>query len=300
MQLSLFDDNRSTVLLNIADEFIGSRSFAQAISVYEQLLADSPNDGKAVLLRDLVWEWLPLLAGFGALPCDLDLLRSCWSRLDGIPLPSLRSVVLEMLIEAMRALPEPELVYASPDFHLGRMLMDAGKFAEAADRFLPALGNPHIPRGRLLAWRGDALTLAGKSDAALKCYLDAFLDDPLTVDVPSIRHRSVVELRLSLHSEGEDIEEDQEPAWLPVWGWLEGVFPLAPVPGLASCASDFASLLAEEGAPVPRLWYGMLAHAEKVRLLARDYRESAAVRRLLKESNEFLFGLYLDRINGRR
>ena len=301
MQLSLFEDNRSTVLLNIAEEFIRSRSFAQALSVYEQLLADTPGDEKAALLRELVWEWLHLLSGIGSHPCDSELIQSCWTRLDSIALPTLRLVVLEMLIEAMRALPDPEKIYAAPRFHLGRMLMEAGRFAEASDCLLQALVEPGIPRGMLLAWRGDALTLAGNGDAALKSYLTAFLEDPLTVDISSIKNRTVADLHLSLHFDGEEVEEVDEPAWLPVWGWLNGVFPLYPVAeDRMQCAADFASLLAEEGCRVPRLWYQMLAHAERVRLTARDDRELAAVRRLLKGSNGFLFGLYLDTIGGRR
>ena len=298
MQLSLFEDNRSTVLLNIAEEFIRSRSFAQALSVYERLLADTPGDEKVARLRDLVWEWLHLLSGIGSHPCDPELLQSCWTRLDSISLPALRSVVLEMLIEAMRALPDPENIYAPPRFHLGRMLMAAGRLAEAADCFLQALATPGVPRGMLLAWRGDALTLQGKGDDALKCYLAAFLEDPLTVDISSIKNRTLNKLRLSLHSDGEEIEEEEEPAWLPVWGWLNGVFPLHPAP--VPCAADFASLLAKDGCRVPRLWYEMLAHAERVRLTARDDRELAAVRRLLKGSNGFLFGVYLEKINGGR
>ena len=300
MQLSLFDDNRSTVLLNIAEEFIRSRSFGQALSVYEQLLADTPGDEKVALLRELVWEWLHLLSGIGDHPCDPEILQSCWTRLDSIALPSLRSVVLDMLIEAMRALPDPVQIYSAPRFHLGRMLMEAGRFAEAADCFLQALASPGIPRGLLLAWRGDALTLAGEGDIALKSYLAAFLEDPSTVDIRSIRHRVISDLHLSLHFDGEEIEEEEEAAWLPVWGWLNGVFPLHSVPEPATCAADFGSRLAEQGCCVPRLWYEMLSHAERVRFIVRDDRELAALRRLLKGSNGFLFALYLEKISGRR
>lgn len=298
MQLSLFDDNRSTVLLNIAEEFIRSRSFAQALSVYDQLLADTPGDGKVVQLREQLRNWLHLLSGIGASPCDPELLQNCWTRLDSVTLPALRSVVLGMMIEALRALPDPERIYASPRFHLGQMLMETGRFAEAADCFALALDHPGIPRGRLLAWQGDALTLAGKGDAALKCYLAAFLEDPFTVDMQAIKHRTISNLDHSLYMEVEDIEDDDGHAWLPVWGWLEGVFPLPlqSVPDPAPSAEVFASLLAAEGACLPRLWYEMLTHAERVRLIVRDDRELAAVRRLLKKTNGSLFGLYLEKI----
>lgn len=137
------------------------------------------------------------MSGIGATPCDTDLLRSCWERLDSIDLPALRSVVLDMLIEALRAVPDPDKIYAPPRFHLGRMLIEAGLFLDAADSFRNALENPDIPRGTFLAWRGDALTLSGKGDA-LESYLAAFLEDPLTVDLTSIKNRTVNDLRLSL------------------------------------------------------------------------------------------------------
>lgn len=132
--------------------------------MYEQLLEDTPGDGKVAILRELVWEWLHLLSAIGAHPCDPELLQSCWTRLYSIALPALRSVVLDMLIEAMWALPDPGQIYVSPSFHLGRMLMEAGRFAEAADCFLQALANPGIPRRTTPCRREHAGRLSG--DAA--------------------------------------------------------------------------------------------------------------------------------------
>ena len=305
MQLNLFEDNLPTVLLNIAEEFIRSRAFAQAVSVYDQLLADRPDDKKVAALRKLVAEWLDPLCRIGNPPRDPELLRSIWERLDAISLPALRSVALDMLIEAMNAFPDPAKIHASPRFHLGQMLMQKGRFSEAADCFQDALENDGIARGMLLAWRGDALTMARKSDAALKSYLAAFLEDPLSVDMPSIRNQTIHKLHLSLHFDGgEDVDEDDEPGWLPVWGWFNGVFPL---PSLSEpeaqeppSAAAFEVLLAEAGCPVPRIWYHMLAHAERLRLASRDDREMTAVRRLMKRANHSLFACYLEKINGRR
>lgn len=302
MQLSLFEDNRTTVFLNLAEDFIRSRSFAQALSIYDRLLSEEAGDAQVAAYRHLVWEWLNLLSVIGASPCDLEHIQTCWERLESIDFPALRSVVLDMLIDALAAVPAPHSIYAPPYVHMGRMLMAAGRVDEAADAFLHALGHPGIPRGTFLAWRADALTLSGDGGAALEGYLAAFLEDPLTVDLPAIPNKTIDNLRLSLHAEAEEIEEDEEPAWLPVWGWMQGVFPLSLRPSAlpATCAADFASLLEQKDCPLPRLWYEMLAHAERVRLHTRDDRELAAVRRLLKNTNGFLFRLYLEKIAGGR
>jgi hypothetical protein len=182
--------------------------------------------------------------------------------------------------------------------------MEAGRFVEATDCFQAALSGTGIERGRFLAWRGDALTLAGNNDTALKSYLAAFLDDPLTVDMQSVKNRKITDLHTSMHFEDTDgIEEDEEPAWLPVWGWLHGVFnfpqQLAPKATLPD-AAEFDALIAEKNCSVPRIWFDMLIHAERLRVMHRDDRELAAVRRLMKKTNWFMFGCYLEKIKGKR
>ena len=231
-------------------------------------------------------------------------LQAIWLRLDSISHPALRSTVLGTLIDAISALPDPEQIYVPPRFHLGQILMDADRHAEAAVCFLAALSNAGFERGRFLAWRGDALTLARNYDAALKSYLAAFLDDPFSVDMQSIKNWKITNLHTSLHFEATDeIEETEEPAWLPVWGWLHGVFtlPLQPVPEPGQLdANAFGLLIAKENCSVSRIWFDMLTHAERLRCVFRDDRELAAVRRLMKRTNEFMFGCYLDKFGGRR
>lgn len=301
MQLGLFEDNLSTVLLNIAEEFIRSRQLPQALSVYDQLLADTPGDEQVAALRRLVGAWLDPLSEIANGAAPVELLRSVWMRLDTISLPSLATVALDLLIEAMSALPDPEGIFAPPRFHLGQMLLEARRFEEAADCFLAALAHPGIPLGRLLAWHGDALTLAGRESAALESYLEAFLEDPATVDLSSVTSGTIRELRLSLQLEaGEEIDEDPEAGWLPAWGWLNGVFPLrrdtAPGDGPPSAAA-FEILLEEAASTPPSVWYRMLAYAEGLRLASGEPRELGAVRRLLKRNNGFMFGCYLNKIN---
>ena len=302
MQLSLFEDNRPTVLLNIAEEFIRSGELVQALSVYEQLVDEYPGDRRNAALRELVGEWHELMSGIVTHPDNLELLQSIWLRLDSISLPSLSLVALDMLIEAMSSLTSPEQFYLPPDFHLGQLLMKAGRFVEAADCFQAALCSARVERGRFLAWHGDALTLAGKHGAALKSYFAAFLDDPQTIDMQSVKNRKVHDLYLSLHFEATDeIEVQDEPAWLPVWGWFNGVFalPQHAAPGKDTpSATAFEALLAEKSRFLPRIWFDMLAHAERVRTVSKDSKELGAVRRLMKNSNQFMFGCYLEKING--
>lgn len=304
MQLCLFEDNLPAVLINIADEYLRGGNLPQAISVYDQMLADTPGDKKVAALREMVGAWLEPLAAIVSGVGGIDLLRSAWGRLDTISLPSLRATVLDLLIEAVRALPNPEGIFAPPRFHLGQMLMEARRFDDAVVSFRAALGNPSLPRGTLLGWYGDALTLAGNEAESLKSYLAAFLDDPLSVDLSSIRNRSVLDLFGGLHSDaGDEIDKDEVPAWLPVWGVLNGIFPLhrhALAGQAPPNAGEFELLLGEAVCPVPRIWYGMLAYAEGLRRDFCDGRQLGAVRRLMKRTNSFMFECYLEKINARR
>lgn len=304
MQLNLFEDNRPTVLLNIADELIRSKEFVRALSVYDQLVAEYPGDAQFPPLRELVGQWFDLLSATGTIPVNPELLRSIWLRLDSLSLASLRSVALDMLLDAMFSLTPPEQLYLPPRLHLGQVLMKAGRFTEAADCFHAALAFASGARGRFLAWHGDALTLAGNHTAALQSYLAAFLDDPTTIDMESVKSPTIHSLRDSLHFDATDeIEEHDEPAWLPVWGWLDGVFALSVSTvseGETPSAAVFAVELAEKGRPTPRVWFEMLAHAERMRTVSRNTSELGAVRRLMKTSNEFMFGCYLEKITGRR
>lgn len=304
MQLDLFEDNRLGVLLNIADEFILARDLVQAVSIYEQLLVDYPGDRHSTVLLKLVGEWRDLLSVIDMTPADPENIQAIWLRLDSISHSTLRTTVLGILIDAMRALPEPEQIYIPPRFHLGQILMEDSRYVEAAGCFLATLQEKHLERGRFLAWRGDALTLASNDEDALKSYLDAFLDDPLTIDMQSVKNRKILDLHTSLHFDAMDeIDVVDEAAWLPVWGWLEGVFvlPLQPVSEPSPLDSNvFETLIAKDNCSVPRIWFNMLIHAERLRVVHRDDRELAAVRRLMKKTNEFMFGCYLEKISGRR
>jgi len=302
MQLDLFEDNRTGILLNIANEFIQSGELAQAVSVYEQILDDSPDDTHVSALLKLLSEWSDLLSGINKSSAIPEYLNTLWLRLESLSHPVLRSVVIDTLIEAVRSLPDPDLIYIPPRFHLGQILMAADRNAEAALCFSAAFSNGIFERSRFLAWRGDALTLAGNDDDALKNYLDAFLEDPLSIDMQSIKHIIIEDLLTSLHFDAMDeIAEAEEPAWLPVWGWLQGVFPLPTVPeaGL-STAAVYENLIVTESCSLPRIWFDLLVRAEKLRVTPAENQELVAVRRLMKKTNGFMFDLYLEKIRGRK
>jgi tetratricopeptide (TPR) repeat protein len=305
MQLNLFEDNRKGILLHIADTLIRARDLVQAVSVYEQLVADYPEDGHIFSLLKLVSEWNDLLAGINNCPDDLAYLQTIWLRLQSISIShsALRSTVLSTLIDTLHALPDPERIYIPPRFHLGQILMEADLYPDAASCFLSALSEKNLNSGRFLAWRGDALTLAGDEDSALKSYLQAFIDDPFTVDIQQIKNMRITDLLCAMRFDAMDeIDEAEEPAWLPVWGWLHGVFtlPIQTVPGeILYGAADLEAHVMEGNNPVPRIWFDMLIHAERLRTMVRDDRELAAVRRLMKKTNEFMFGCYLEKIRGR-
>jgi len=303
MQLDLFEDNKPGILLNIADEFIRDREFEQALSVYRQLQAEYPADRHFTALLELVDEWSRELDGLEINPLDPEKCNSIWQRLDSLSHPLLRRTVLDMLTARLRTLPEPARLYVAPRFHIGHLLLESGCYPEAADCFAAALSGPGLERGRFLAWRGDALTLANQHEDALKNYFEAFLDDPGSIDLPFIKNRTICNLIASLGFEaGDEIDEDQQIAWLPVWGWLQGVFSLPLLPLFSEEPLDSAAceaMITAEPDCVPRLWFDLLARAEWLRSAPGDGRELAAVRRLMKKTSGFMFSYYLDTVRGK-
>lgn len=296
MQLNLFEDNRPGILLNSAHGCIVSRDFQRAVSIYEQLLAEYPDDCHAHAMLKLVSEWIELLPIHDAPAFTADQLHHIWLCLASLSHDALRSVALDILNDAMCVLPHPERIYCAPRFHLGQILLERGRPAEAAACFHGALSSPELPKGRFLAWRGDALTLAGQCDDAIECYLTAFLQDSDSVDIQSIKNQTILNLHSSLYLETTDEIDGQEaPAWLPVWGWLHGVFELQlhAVPSPEPDAAVFENMLLENRASAGRIWFEMLTQAERLRTSRRDG-DFVALRRVMKKSNGFMFDRYLE------
>jgi hypothetical protein len=120
MHLDLFNDNRPGIMLSLADELIVASDFAQAVSVYEELLADYPGDRHSRALLALVDELQIFISGISGGP---DNLNTLWLRLESITHQPLRTAVLGILSDALAFLPEPEMLYNDREMAAIRRLM---------------------------------------------------------------------------------------------------------------------------------------------------------------------------------
>lgn len=303
MQLDLFIDNHRTILLNDAAGMLRALDLEKACAIYDELLADAPEDGKIRKLRAEVGKWREHLLSFS--DTEPQGLYEIYSHLaEGTP-QALRDGILAFLGERLPAVPAPELIYIPPRFHLGCVLREAGRHAEADRWFAAALRSGIAQRGRFLAWRGDALTLCDKDAAAMECYRAAFLEDPDSVDMEALANKAIRALLLTLGIECFDEEADDREAlpWLPFWGWLQGDFPLD-LNDIAADRAAFAAYLQQaddERKLLPaRLWYEYLRFAEYLRTCLRDDRELVQVRRRMRRLNGDMFARYMEKIGGIR
>ena len=293
MQLNLFEDNRANILLNIADEYLRAGEFAQALSTCEQVREEYPENRQAMQLCGLIETWHAIIVALE--PSD-DLpqqLKEMVVQLESVTHLPLKTAVMDVMTRLLQALPECHYIFLPPDFHLGHLLLWHGRFAGATASFRTALSSPDLPRGRFLAWCADAVTLAGNAEDAEGMYLQAFLEDPASVDVAFIKHPGIQRLLQHCTKNADGIDDDGVVGWLPVWGWLQGVFPL-PLqhpPLLEELESQ-----ADSNTPVPRLWYETLTLAEYLRTVRRDDLQIPAVRRLMKSLNEDMFESYMQKI----
>jgi len=296
MQLNLFEDNRANILLNIADEYLRAHDFAKAFSTCEQVREEYPENRQAAKLCVLTQTWLSMIAEIVRSTCTPHQLKEMRANLESVTHPPLHTAVLEVLTELLHAFPNHDYIFLPPDFHLGHLLLRLGKYAEAAKSFRSALSSPDLDRGRFLAWSADAMTLAGNADDAVNIYLQAFLEDPATVDRGFIKHPKITQLHQHCAQYADGIEDDGEVAWLPAWGWLQGVFtlPLQHPPVFDELESQVAS----GTTPTPRLWYELLTLAEHLRTVQRDDRQMPAVRRLMRRLNNDMFECYMQKIRG--
>jgi tetratricopeptide (TPR) repeat protein len=301
MQLELFVDNRRNILLNDAAEMLGRLELEQATAMYEQLLADTPDDREVCRLKQEAQNWRDRL-----LPCAVtgtQGLQAVHHGLVELTSQPLHSAILGFLLEKLSAAPAPELIYSGHRFHIGCLFMEAGRYAEADCWFERALLSGIAPRGRFLALRGDALTLCNNKAAALDCYLTAFLEDPDSVDMDTLVNKAIRHLFLTVALEcfEEEADDREITPWLPLWGWLSGLFPLD-VNSVALDREAFAAYLldAELGGKlsVPHLWYEYLRYAEYLRSCLRDDKELVRVRKRMKQLHEGMFVCYMERVVG--
>ena len=298
MQLDLFADNRANILLNIADEYLQAHNFAKALSTCGQVRDEYPDNRQASQLYAAIDTWHAQLTGIEPSTCRPAQLNELRISLGSVTHPALRVAVMEALVTLLQTLPEADHIFIPPRFHLGHLLLERGRFVEATRSFRSALLSPNLEQGRFLAWSADAMTLAGNAEDAVTLYLQAFLNDPVTVDIQCVKHPAIQKLHQHCAENADGIEDDGEVAWLPVWGWLQGLFSL-PLQHPPSFDELEARLDAEES-PVPRLWYELLTRAEYLRTAVRDDRQMAAVRRLMKRLNEEMFNCYMQKIRGTR
>lgn len=298
MQLDLFSDNRANILLNIADEYLRAHDFDKALSTCEQVREEYPENRQAVKLCGLIQVWRSMIAGLDPSSCTPQQLEEMLAKLESVIHPPLRAAVMEVLIEYLRTIPESDCIFLPPHFHLGHLLLRLGRFAEATASFRNALLSPDLERGRFLAWCADAMTLGGNGDDALSMYQQAFLEDPATVDIEFIKHPQIRHLHQHCSQNADGIDDDGVPEWLPVWGWLQGVFPLPlqQPPDLDKLESQAFS----KTIPTPHLWFESLTLAEHLRTIQRDDRQMPAVRRLMKRLNEDMFECYMQKIRRTR
>ena len=301
MQLDLFCDNRRTIRLNNADELLRDLRLEEALAVYEELLADAPDDAELLALQGLVAAWRERLSLFQAAPAGTERLHALWRKLTpDMPSP-LAAALRALLVDELRQLPSPELIYIPPRFHIGTVLMTDGRFAEAERWFSRALGAGISERGCFLAWRGDALARLGDQERARDAYLAAFLEDPHEVDLASLQSPLIHDLLGSLESEDHDFGEEELPAWLPVWGWLQGAFGLPlnePAVDRAAFVDALEAAHSTRSLPTARLWFDDLRYAEYLRTQFRDDRELVRVRRRMRQLCGFMFERYMERMRG--
>ena len=121
------------------------------------------------------------------------------------------------------------------------------------------------------------------------------------MEIESIESRTIRELLFSLESEYGDETGNDTVSWLPVWGWLHGVFSLAM--GEITRDRNYFRLFLEESErsgniPLPRLWFEYLRYGEFLRTLNRDDRELVRIRRRMRDLSGIMFDRYMAKIKG--
>ncbi len=302
MQLDLFSDNRRTILLNDAETMLRSLDFEKALAVYADLIQDHPGDGDIRRIQSAAERWRDMLAPVTAGNADIGHLNELWLNLGEETPPCLAVGILDLVVAELKRLPTPEMVYVPPRFHIGMLLMSLKDYREAEQWFARALESGTARRGRFLAWRGDALTLMRDAARARDAYLSAFLEGPDDVDQDALESREVRHLIFSLEIEcGDEIHEDEAASWLPVWGCLHGVFPLAMEMIAGNRDTWRAALDGAENAgnlTRPALWLEYLRYAEYLRTVHRDDRELVRVRRRMRRLCGIMFEWYMAKIRG--
>ncbi len=298
-QLDLFADNRRTIWLNRAHEALGCLDLEGALASYGRIVEAGLDDREIRDERNLVVGWQERLTRYGESERDAGQLHEMYLELSpAVPTP-LRIALLELMVEELSTLESPELLFFPPRFHPGLLCCELGRYDEGEKWFTRALDAGIQPAGRFLAYRGDSLFILGSPEPARELYKGAFLEGPLTVDMPHLADPALCELISYGESEAE--EPDDLLPWLPVWGWLRNLFTLE-LDELRRDLSGFLDSLTrgETGKVLtaPQLWFQYLRYAEFLRGVPGYGQELVRARRRLKEINDELFGRYMRKIAG--
>ncbi len=298
MQLDLFVDNRRIILGNLADEHLRDLELDEAAGIYDRILAEWPDDSAIAAARRALDVWRERIQRFHSSPGGIDGMHALYANLAEPAPSSLRSGVRSFIIDRLQSQSTPELLFIPPRFHLGCLLLEAGRIAEAETWFALALDSGIPEQGRFLAYLGDALFMKGETGAARDCYRAAFLEDPSGVDMEHLRDRAVLEMVGEMEEEG--LSGEEATGWIPVWGWLTGVFSLGPPD-----ADDSSAPIEEPGQPglppaedAPRRWFSLLRNAERLRTEKRDDAGLVRARREMRELNPLMFGRYMEKLMG--
>ncbi|MBE0502847.1 MAG: hypothetical protein IBX46_01850 [Desulfuromonadales bacterium] len=299
MQLDFFSDNRRNILLNDAGEWLRHLRLEKALTIYAELISEAPDDAELLALQQQVVSWQDRLARFCAASIETAGLHHLWQSIMPETPPPLAAAVRELLIKKLLELPSPELIYLPPRFHLGVILLADGQVEAAEDWFARALHKGISERVRFEVWRGKALERLNDIQSAKKAYLLAFLEKPHEVDADLLQSPLLYELFHSLECEDHELNEAELPAWLPVWGWIQGEWQLTPH-DITTATNLFAQLEEAEQSGIlspPRLWFEYLRYAEYLRTVARNDRELVRVRRLMRQRSKFMFDRYMEKIS---
>ncbi|RQW86671.1 MAG: hypothetical protein EHM79_09260 [Geobacter sp.] len=299
MQLDLFLDNRRTILFNAANEHLRNLELEQASALYDKILTEAPDDPAIIFVKQTVEVWRHRLDLYHSSLPGINRIYALYQSLAEPAPPLLRSGLSSFIMEQLKLEESPELIFIPPRFHLGCILLSSGRSVEAETWFLFALDSGIPERGRFFAYLGDALIIQGETDAARDCYLAAFLEDPHGIDIDHLRDQDVMEMPLEIEEEG--IAGEEAVCWVPVWGWLKGIFGIETSVIDRKRKLDSELLTTEvpfEGNSVPRHWFELLKRAEYLRIEFRNDEELIRVRRKMKELNPLLFSKYMEKVRG--
>ncbi len=299
-QLDLFSDNRRTIWLNQAHEALRRLDLAGAMAGYAKIIDARLDDERIRQEQELSWGWHDRLARYGESSRDAEEIHRLHAELEErLPSP-LRTALLEFMVAQLLEVDAPELFYPSPRFHPGLLCHELREYDAAATWFSRGIEAGVRPLGRFLAYQGDALFRLGNEVTARELYREAFLREPLTIDLPHLEDLAILELIDEVENEEEAPVEELLP-WLPVWGWLTDLFTLELPPPLSD-QTGFHVRPAGEGRTAPltpsREWFDSLCSAEFLRASSGDGQELIRVRRRLKELHGGLFRRYMKKMGG--